>query len=67
MVAGRRVGNAVARNRAKRRIRAALARLQLGRDGTYVVVANERVLEAPFGQLIGWLEQALGLGDEEDE
>jgi ribonuclease P protein component len=57
-VAGKRVGNAVRRNRAKRRLRAALERLDL-RDGTtYVVIARRGVDDAPFARLVDWLAAA---------
>ena len=59
-VAGRKVGNAVVRNRAKRRLREAMARVTL-RDGiTYVVIAQPGVDGAPFGQLVAGLEAAVG-------
>jgi len=54
----RRVGSAVDRNRAKRRIRAALGHVTLS-EGSYIVVASRRVLTAPFGELVGWLETAM--------
>ncbi|MXW69266.1 MAG: ribonuclease P protein component [Acidimicrobiia bacterium] len=59
LVAGRRVGTAVVRNRAKRRLRAALAEVgpPPGRD--YVVVATRQVAEVPFRTLVEWLRAAL--------
>ena len=69
--ASRRVGNAVARNRAKRRLRAAVAHVmptsaQCGCD--YVVIARATTLTRPFDALIGDLAAALarvgaGTGD----
>ena len=69
--ASRRVGNAVARNRAKRRLRAAVAHVmpasaQCGCD--YVVIARAATLTRPFDALIGDLATALarigaGTGD----
>lgn len=57
-VAGREVGNAVRRNRAKRRLRAAMERVRL-RDGmTYVVIARRGAPDAPFDRLVGWLKTA---------
>ncbi len=59
IVAGREMGGAVARNRAKRRIREALATAAL-RDGTdYVVIARPQANEAPFEELVRWLAAAL--------
>ena len=57
-VAGKGVGNAVRRNRAKRRLRAAMARMRL-RDGlTYVVIARRGAADAPFPSLVEWLTAA---------
>lgn len=64
-VATRRVGNAVRRNRAKRRLREAAARVRLRPNTAYVVVATPEVLEADFGTLVRWLEEAVaGPGEE---
>jgi ribonuclease P protein component len=54
----KRVGSAVARNRARRRIRAALGTVALP-EGSYIVVADRSVLTAPFAELVGWLETAM--------
>jgi len=57
-VAGKKVGNAVRRNRAKRRLRAAMERIHL-RDGTAcVVIARAGADEAPFDRLVDWLAKA---------
>ena len=53
----KRVGPAVARNRARRRIRAALGQVTLP-EGSYIVIAGQAVLTAPFERLVGWLETA---------
>ncbi|HXC13600.1 MAG TPA: ribonuclease P protein component [Stellaceae bacterium] len=61
--ASRKVGNAVVRNRAKRRLRAAAARIlaECGRPGTdYVLVARATTAERPFAALVEDLETALG-------
>lgn len=63
LVAARRVGTAVVRNRAKRRLRAALAEVgpPPGRD--YVIVATRQVAEVPFRTLVEWLKDALEDGE----
>jgi len=61
--ASRKVGNAVVRNRAKRRLRAAAARMLSaeGRPGTdYVLIARATTAERPFAALVDDLETALG-------
>jgi len=60
--ASRKVGNAVVRNRAKRRLRAAAAEVlgHGGRPGTdYVVIARGGTGERPYDELVGDLEAAL--------
>jgi ribonuclease P protein component len=60
--ATRKVGNAVVRNRARRRLRAAAAALlpTLGRAGwDYVLIARDATAERPFDALLGDLEAAL--------
>ena len=59
IVAGKRVGSAVDRNRAKRRLRAALRSLPLWEDTAYIVVASPRVNTARFAELTGWLRAAV--------
>jgi ribonuclease P protein component len=70
-VVGRQVGSAVERNRAKRRLREAMARLTLEQDTTYVVIAGGGVNEAGFDRLVEWLREAVAAGSggahEEDE
>jgi ribonuclease P protein component len=60
--ASRKVGNAVLRNRAKRRLRAAAATV-LARDGhqgtDYVLIARAGTGERPYGELVHDLEAAL--------
>ncbi len=67
IVAGRRVGNAVRRNRAKRRLREAMARVPLATGTTYVVVAGPGVVEAEFSRLVDWVRRAVGGETEERE
>lgn len=59
--ASRKVGNAVARNRAKRRLRALadLAMADLPATLDYVLVARPDVLTRNFAQMAGELHQAL--------
>jgi ribonuclease P protein component len=60
--ASRKVGNAVVRNRAKRRLRAIAAEVlpRRGRPGTdYVIVARAMSSERPYAELVADLETAL--------
>ena len=62
VVAARKVGNAVLRNRAKRRLRAAAAAVlpRLGLPGTdYVLVARGETARRPFAELLADLESAV--------
>jgi ribonuclease P protein component len=52
VVAGCKVGGAVRRNRAKRRLRAALAEAALPHGTDFVVVARAAVLKVPFPRLV---------------
>ena len=60
--ASRKVGNAVARNRARRRLKAAAAEI-LPRDGRpgrdYVIIARAGTLRRPYGLLLADLRRAL--------
>ena len=58
-VAGRVVGNAVRRNRAKRRLREAVRRVPLSDGRDYVVIASASVVEAPFATLVNWARVAM--------
>ena len=66
--ASRRIGNAVARNRAKRRLRAAVAHVMPAsaqRGSDYVVIARAATLTRPFDALTGDLAAALArVGDQ---
>ncbi len=53
------MGSAVRRNRAKRRLREALARVPLRANRDYVVIASAAVTEGPFEDLVGWLDRAV--------
>ena len=59
VIAGRRVGSAVKRNRAKRRLRAALSEISLPTGELIAVMATDRVVDASFADLVGWLGGAL--------
>jgi ribonuclease P protein component len=61
-VAGKKVGNAVARNRAKRRLREAARRVTLAPATTYVVIAEKAVVDAPFSSIVGWLQHSIREG-----
>ncbi len=62
ITASRRVGNAVRRNRARRRLKA-LAPPVLARSGRratdYVLIARPQTVHRPFTRLVGDLEKAL--------
>lgn len=60
LVAGRKVGNAVARNRVKRRLRAALDAVELAEATDYVVIGSGAVATVPFPVLVGWVRSATG-------
>lgn len=62
IVAGKRVGNAVKRNRAKRRLREVADLIDLQSNTSYVVVASHEVVNAPFGELTDWMEKAIAPG-----
>ncbi len=62
VVAGKSVGNAVQRNRAKRRLRAVAHSAPLRPNTAYVVVASQDVLDASFGELAEWMNEAVAAG-----
>ncbi len=59
-VAGKKVGSAVLRNRAKRRLREAAARCVLKSDTVYVLIADRSVANADFGDLIEAIKACTG-------
>jgi len=58
-VAGKALGNAVRRNRAKRRLRAALEQVAVAPGTAHVVIAGAGVLSAEFDRLVEWLEMTM--------
>lgn len=67
LTASRKVGNAVTRNRARRRLRAAARELlpELGRAGTdYVLIARGDTPTRPYRELLQDLRKALGKVEE---
>jgi len=60
-VAGKKVGNAVKRNRAKRRLREAARRIELTPATAYVFVASREVLTVPFDTLVDWMQSGAEL------
>lgn len=60
VIAGKKVGGAVDRNRAKRRLRAALDLLPLPPGVDLVVVASGTVLSDPFDRLLAECDRLLG-------
>ncbi len=59
-VVGKKVGSAVLRNRAKRRLREAAARSELRSDTVYVLIADRGVLVADFDGLVSSIDRCIG-------
>jgi ribonuclease P protein component len=59
VVAGRRVGGAVERNRTKRRLREAVARARIRTGVDYIIIGSREALEASFEDLLGWVRRAV--------
>jgi ribonuclease P protein component len=57
---GREVGGAVLRNRVKRRLREAMARVSLQEGHDYVVTGTEAVTEATFPEVVEMVRRAVG-------
>ena len=58
LVTGRRIGSAVVRNRAKRRLREAIRAVGLPVGYDFVVIAGPTVSEVPFTTLVSWISAA---------
>jgi ribonuclease P protein component len=63
LVVAKSTGNAVIRNRIKRRLRHALRAVQLKPGTDYVIIATSQVADAPHPQLMGWLERVVEDGN----
>ena len=59
LVVSKSSGNAVTRNRIKRRLRHATAGLRLQPGMDYVIIANSQVAEVSFASIEDWLRRAL--------
>jgi ribonuclease P protein component len=59
LVAGRRLGSAVVRNRAKRRLREAIRVCGLPAGFDVVVIAGPSVATVPFTTLVSWISEAV--------
>lgn len=59
LVVGRGTGNAVTRNRVKRRLRHALRDMPLEPGTDYVIIGSSQVADASHPDLIGWLRRVL--------
>jgi ribonuclease P protein component len=67
IVAGRAVGSAVRRNHAKRRLREAMAQVELRPDTAYIVVASAQIATMPFGVLVDRLASAIAGSEDSRE
>jgi len=64
LVTGRRIGSAVVRNRAKRRLREAIREAGLPAGYDFVVIAGQTVPTVPFTTLVSWILEASGTGSD---
>ncbi|MGH8957771.1 MAG: ribonuclease P protein component [Acidimicrobiia bacterium] len=61
LVAGRRIGNAVQRNRIRRRLRAAVGDADVPAGFDYVLIPEKEVGEASYPRLVEWVAAACRL------
>lgn len=59
LVVSKSAGNAVTRNRIKRRLRHIVRTLPLKPGIDYVIIGASQVADVPHPSLVGWLERAL--------
>jgi ribonuclease P protein component len=59
LVVSKGTGNAVTRNRVKRRLRHGLRAVELKPGTDYVIIGSSQVADAPQPRLMGWLTRAL--------
>jgi len=58
LVAGKKVGTAVLRNRIRRRLRRAVPEAALTSGYDYVIIGDRRVADTSFQELVGWIREA---------
>lgn len=63
LVVSRSAGDAVTRNRIKRRLRHSLRAVKLKPGTDYVFIGTSQVANAPHPQLMGWLQRAIEPSD----
>lgn len=63
LVVPKSAGNAVTRNRIKRRLRHAVTTLNLEPGNDYVIIASEQVAEVSSAGLVSWLREILDRSD----